>query len=84
MAATSRGVGRWPERSDLEVTTAMEHTPGNASEFVGECNRQLEPIEPASCSLDPGFEAVLLLAAAFVRLAMIRIMLRRLAANPSL
>src|SRR6476646_6002863 len=60
IAANSTSLGRGPHRSDLKVTTAMEHAPGDASYFVGECNSSLEPIEPASCSLDPGFEAVLL------------------------
>ncbi len=57
---SSTSLGRRPQRSDLEVTTAMENAPGDASKFVGERNRKFEPIEPASCSLDPGFEAMLL------------------------
>jgi hypothetical protein len=53
-----RGLGRGPHRCDLEVATAMENAPGDASDFVGERNRQLEAIEPPGCSLDPGLEAV--------------------------
>ena len=35
----STGLGRGAHRSDLEVTTAMENAPGDASYFVGERNR---------------------------------------------
>src|SRR5262249_4295649 len=51
---------RWLHRSDLKTTTAVKNAPGDAREFVGERNRQLEPIEPPACSLDPGFETMLL------------------------
>ncbi len=36
--AASRGLGYELHRPDLEVATAMENAPGNASDFVGECN----------------------------------------------
>ena len=38
-AAASCGLGRGPYRSNLKVTTAMKNAPGDASYFVGECNR---------------------------------------------
>src|SRR6266487_3387985 len=38
-AAASCGLGRGPHRSNLKVTTAMKNAPGDASYFVGECNR---------------------------------------------
>src|SRR5262249_129999 len=47
-------------RPATKTTTAVKNGPGDASEFVGERNRQLEPIEPPGCSLDPGFETMLL------------------------
>src|SRR5207245_175993 len=56
----SRGLGRGLHRPDLEVATAMEDAPGDAGDFVGKRNRQLEAVEPLGCSLDPGFEAMLL------------------------
>ena len=59
-AAASHGLRRRRHRSDLEVATAMENTPGDASDFVGKRNRQFETIEPPGCGLDPGFEAMLL------------------------
>src|SRR3974377_1329754 len=40
-------------RSDLKVTTTMENAPGDAGDFVGERNRQLEAIEPPGGSLNP-------------------------------
>jgi hypothetical protein len=49
---------RWLHRSDLKTTTAVKNAPGDASEFVGERNRQLEPIEPSGCSRDPRFKTV--------------------------
>ena len=36
--AASRGLGYELHRPDLEVATAMENAPGNASDFVGERN----------------------------------------------
>ena len=59
-ARSSHGLGRRPHRSDLKVTTAMENAPGDAGDFIGERDRQLEAIEPPGCGLDPGFEAMLL------------------------
>jgi len=56
----SRGLGCGLHRPDLEVATAMEDAPGHAGDFIGKRNRQLEPVEPPGCSLDPGFEAMLL------------------------
>src|SRR2546428_13701697 len=56
----SRGLGCRLHRPDLEVATAMEDAPGHAGDFIGKRNRQLEPVEPPGCSLDPGFEAMLL------------------------
>src|ERR1700687_3433 len=58
--ADSRGLDRRRHRPDLEVATAMEHTPSDTGDFVGERNRQLETIESPGCRLDPGFEAMLL------------------------
>src|SRR5919197_1502177 len=40
--AASRGLGYELHRPDVEVATAMENAPGNASDFVGERNCQLE------------------------------------------
>src|SRR5438128_2772354 len=57
---TSRCLGCRLHRPDLEVATAMEDAPGHAGDFIGKRNRQLEPVEPPGCSLDPGFEAMLL------------------------
>ena len=57
--AASRDLGYGPGRSDLEVAIAMENAPGDAGDFVGERNRQLEPIEPPGCSFNPGFETML-------------------------
>src|SRR3977135_701382 len=59
-APSSRALGRRRHWSDLEVAAAMENAPCDAGDLVGERNRQLEAIEPPRCSLDPGFEAVLL------------------------
>jgi hypothetical protein len=36
----------------------VKNAPGDASEFVGQRNRQLEPIEPSGCSRDPRFKTV--------------------------
>src|SRR5262249_15044867 len=54
----SQALCRWLHRSDLKTTTAVKNAPGDASEFVGERNRQLEPIEPSRCSRDPRFKTV--------------------------
>ena len=45
-AAASRVLGRRRHRSDLEVATAMQNAPGDASEFVGERYRQYVAVKP--------------------------------------
>src|SRR5262245_26610880 len=46
MSADSRHLERGPERSDLEVATAVQDAPDEAGDFVGEC-RGLPPIGAA-------------------------------------
>src|SRR5262245_10323164 len=46
-----------------------ENTPGDARDFVGECDPYLEPIEPPGCRLDSGFEAVLPITGSWRRTA---------------
>jgi hypothetical protein len=58
MWANSRALHRRLRRSDLKIPTAMQNAPGDASEFVGERNRQFEPIESSGCSRDPRFKTM--------------------------